>query len=140
MPIRKPAKKHPQPTISTKTGIKVRSKLEKKVADDLTEMGVKYLYEKEKMHYTVPESGHVYTPDFTVKGRSFVLEVKGLLDSECRKKMLHVQRSNPFADIRFVFQRDNPIRKGSKTKYSDWATAHGFKYAIGTVPEEWLSE
>ena len=136
----KPREKHPQPTISTKKGIKVRSKLEKKIADELTALGVKYLYEKDKLYYSVPETAHVYTPDFAIVGKDFVIEVKGLLDSDTRKKMLYVQRSNPFSDIRFVFQRDNPIRKGSKTKYSDWATANGFKYAIGSVPEEWLSE
>ncbi len=126
--------------ISTKTGIKVRSRLEKTVADDLTERGVKYLYEKDKVPYIVPESKHVYTPDFKLRCRKWVIEAKGVLDADTRKKMLHVKASNPELDIRFVFQRDNVLRKGSKTKYSDWAVQHGFKYAIGKVPQEWLDE
>jgi len=134
-PKRKP---YPKPTIATKTGVKVRSKLEKNVADALTDAGVKYEYETQKLYYTVPEKAHEYTPDFFIPNTDWVLEAKGLLDSDTRKKMLHIARSNPFADIRFVFQRDNPIRKGSKTKYSDWATKNGFKWAIGTVPKEWL--
>lgn len=131
-------KAYPPAVIETKTGVKVRSKLEKSVADALTKAGIVYDYEKEKLLYTIPETPHEYTPDFTVPGQGWYLEVKGYLDADTRKKMLYVQRANPFADIRFVFQRDNPIRKGSKTKYSDWATKHGFMCAIGGVPPSWL--
>ena len=127
--------------IRTKTGVPVKSKFEKRVADDLTSRNVRYIYEKGlKMSYVVPASGHVYTPDFQLRGRAWFVECKGLLDADTRKKMLCVKASNPDKDIRLVFQRDNPIYKGSKTKYSDWATKHGFKYAIGAVPEEWLDE
>ena len=101
---------------------------------------MKYLYEKDKVPYVVPTSYHVYTPDFKLRCRKWLIEAKGVLDADTRKKMLHVKASNPDLDIRFVFQRDNVIRKGSKTKYSDWATQHGFKYAIGKIPQEWLDE
>lgn len=120
--------------------MKVRSKFEKSVADDLTVRGYGFLYEKEKIKYTIPASDHVYTPDFKVKHRSWVIEVKGVLDLPTRQKMIHVKNSNPDKDIRLIFQRDNVIRKGSNTKYSDWAKANGFKYAIGKVPQEWLDE
>ena len=126
--------------ISTKTGIKVKSKLEKRVADDLTDRGVKYLYEKDKVPYVIPESKHVYTPDFKIPYRKWKLETKGRLDHTERVKLLHIKASNPDLDLRLVFQKDNVIRKGSKTKYSDWATQHGFKFAIGKVPQEWLEE
>lgn len=126
--------------ISTKTGIKVKSKLEKRVADDLTERGIKYLYEKDKVPYVIPESKHVYTPDFKLPHRKWKLETKGRLDYSERSKLLHIKASNPDLDLRLVFQRDNVIRKGSKTKYSDWATQHGFKWAIGKVPEDWINE
>ena len=129
-----------KPIISTKTGIKVRSRLEQRVADDLTARGIKYLYEKEKLKYTVPASEHVYTPDLTFKSRKWICEIKGVLDFETQKKMLHVRASNPDRDIRFLFQRDNVIRRGSKTRYSDWCNKHGFLYAIGKIPQEWLDE
>lgn len=137
---RNKAKAYSKPTISTKTGVKVRSKLEKQVADDLTQKGATYSYEEESLTYAVPATQHVYTPDFKLPNCDWYLEVKGYLDAETRKKMLYIARSNPFVDIRFVFQRDNPIRKGSKTKYSDWARKNGFKWAIGKVPESWLNE
>ena len=126
--------------ISTKTGVKVRSKLEKTVADNLTDRGVKYLYEKDSVPYVIPESKHTYKPDIRIKHRKWLVEIKGLLDDQSRKKMLHVKASNPDLDIRFVFGRDNVIRKGSKTRYSDWCHQHGFKFAFNTVPQEWLDE
>lgn len=130
----------PRALITTKTGIKVKSKLEKRVADDLTARGIKWLYEKDKVPYVIPESKHVYTPDFKIPHRKWMLETKGRLDYAERSKLLHIKASNPDLDLRIVFQRDNVIRKGSKTKYSDWANAHGFPYAIGKVPDEWLEE
>lgn len=130
----------PRAIISTKTGIKVKSKLEKRVADDLTARGVKYLYEKDKVPYIIPESKHVYTPDFKIPHRPWILETKGNLDYTERVKLLHIKASNPDLDLRLVFQRDNVIRKGSKTKYSDWSNANNFKWAVGRVPDEWLEE
>jgi len=127
--------------IRTEAGVVVKSKFEKRIADSLSKRNVKYVYEKGlKLNYVVPESKHTYTPDFQLRGRTWYVEAKGVLDFSVRAKMLHVKASNPDADIRFVFQRDNPIYKGSKTRYSDWAAKHGFKYAIGDVPEEWIEE
>lgn len=126
--------------IRTKTGVVVRSKLEQRVADDLTARGINYLYEKDKIPYIIPQSEHVYTPDLRIKHRDWIIECKGLLSYADQLKMLHVKASNPELDIRFVFQRDQPIRKGSKTKYSDWCKKHGFMFAFGSVPQEWINE
>lgn len=126
--------------IRTKTGVVVRSKLEQRVADDLTVRGINYLYEKDKIPYTIPKSEHVYTPDLRIKHRDWIIEIKGLLSYNDQLKMLHVKASNPELDIRFVFQRDQPIRKGSKTKYSDWCRKHGFPCAFGSIPQEWINE
>lgn len=83
-----------------------------------------------------------YTPDFIFErpsGIRMVVEAKGRFTSQDRTKMLQVMRSNPVEDIRFIFQRDNPIRKGSTTRNSDWALKNGFKFAIGEeIPDEWL--
>lgn len=125
----------------TQTGILVKSKFEKTIADSLTSRNIKYTYEKGlKIKYTVPEEIHEYTPDFKLKGRTWIVEAKGVLDAATRKKMLHVKRSHPDLDIRFVFQRDNPIYKGSKTRYTDWASANGFPSAVGDIPQEWIDE
>jgi len=68
----------------------------------------------------------------------FFIEVKGYLRPEDRTKMLAAIEANPGLDLRLLFSKDNVLRKGSKTKYSDWCNKHGIKYAIGTVPKEWF--
>ena len=137
MKIRPPGK---NARIRTKTGIVVRSKLEQRIADNLTDRGVTYLYEKDKVSYVIPESEHVYTPDLRLKHRKWLIEVKGRMRDSDISKMLHVKASNPDLDVRFIFQRDQPLRRGSRKKYSDWCREHGFLYAIGKVPQEWLDE
>ena len=127
-----------------------RSGLEQKIKEDLEKRGIKYEYESIKLTYTkricqhcggVVDTG-VYTPDFIIarsSGIRLILEGKGYFDSADRSKMQRVKHDNPTEDIRLVFQRDQPIRKGSKTLYSQWAIKNGFKYCIGhSIPEEWL--
>ena len=96
-------------------------------------------YEDTKLPYVTE---HLYTPDFTLEGNKIIyLEAKGNFDSADRSKHLALKEQHPDLDIRFVFQRDNPIRKGSKTTYSMWAEKLGFKWCIGEdVPDEWLKE
>ena len=129
---------------------KSRSGFEQKIKTDLDQRGIKYGYETIKLKYTkicCGECGAVvqhgtYTPDFIIDRQSgvpLIVEGKGYFDSPDRTKMLSVKRDNPTADIRFLFVRDNPIRKGSKTKYSDWCNKHGFLYDFGVeVPKGWL--
>lgn len=119
--------------MTSKKKPRYRSKFEARVA---AQFGKKALYEPCKIVYYVPESKHFYIPDFVV-GNIFI-EVKGLLDAAARKKMILVKEQHPEHDIRFLFMRDQPIRKGSPTLYSDWAEKHGFPFAFKEVPEEWL--
>ena len=131
---------------------RLRSGLEDRIKEDLEKKGVKYEYESIKYAYTkdtckncgaVVNSG-IYTPDFIIErntGVPLILEAKGYMDSPTRTKMQRVKRDNPDQDIRFVFQRDNFIRRGSKTKYSDWCFKNGFQYSIGEeIPKEWLKD
>ncbi len=55
-----------------------------------------------------------------------------------RTKHLLIKQQHPDKDIRFLFKVDNKINKASETRYSDWCEKHGFLYAFGEVPEEWL--
>jgi hypothetical protein len=119
-------------------GLTVRSGFEAKIAQQLETARVAFEYETLKLKYTVPAKMHTYTPDFEIPG-GIVLEAKGLLTSECRRKMLYVKQAHPDLDIRFVLQRDNPIRKGSKTRYSTWCERNGFPWCVGTIPEDWLA-
>lgn len=119
----------------------MRSGYESKVAKALNELGVPFEYESEKIKYTQPATTKNYIPDFIIKD-SFIIEAKGIFSPRDRAKMILVIRQNPDKDIRILFQRDNYLRKGSKTRYTDWCAKHGIKCAVsstGTVPYDWIS-
>lgn len=136
---------------------KYKSGFEKKFGQFLKKVGVQFLYEKVKLPYIVPAKNKTYTPDFIydpknkkriknsltldeLKGK-IIIETKGRLTLADRQKMLYVKEAHPDLDIRFVFMQDNPIRKNSNTRYSDWCEQHGFLYHFdpeGSVPKEWL--
>lgn len=103
-------------------------------------------YETEKIGYTVPVQNKKYIPDFiitTKSGKKIYIEAKGRWVANDRKKLELVMQQNPDKDVRILFMRDNPLRKGSKTTYSAWCRKKGFTFAIstnGSVPEEWTSE
>lgn len=115
----------------------VRNPKEEAVAEYLKSKEIEFTYESLKVNYTVPESKHTYTPDFILYN-GVIIEYKGFFDLDDRKKHLLVQAQRPDLDIRFIFERDSPIRTGSKTRYSTWCEKNNFKYSIKTVPEEWL--
>jgi hypothetical protein len=95
---------------------------------------VKYDYESEKWTYQY-EPAH-YTPDFVLPGRDFVIEVKGKMTKDVRKKLLAIQKSNPSKKVFVVFERaKNKIASGSKTTYGTWADKHNFTYG-DVIPEE----
>ncbi len=133
-----------------------KSGLEDKVAEQLKSLGFEPNYEKIKLGYCVPESRHIYTPDFCPimgkidsidvltlvnKGRLLVIETKGRLLLSDRKKHILIKQQFPEIDLRFIFTNSKtPIIKGSKTTYGMWCDKEGFKYADKLVPEEWLHE
>ena len=131
---------------------KVRSGLEARVKQDLEDRGIEYGYETIRLKYIKQSCKNcgcavqkgTYVPDFIFErddGRTLIVECKGYFDSSARSKMERVFRDNPTEDLRFLFQRDNPIRKGSSTKYSDWCIRHGYKFAIGeSIPDEWFTD
>lgn len=55
--------------------------------------------------------------------------------------MLLVLEQHPELDIRMLFQKDNLINKGSSTRYSDWAVAHGVRYQLVNYggEEAWIN-
>jgi hypothetical protein len=123
----------------TRRGIKYRSGFEAKVQKAVEVVGFRVKYEFITLSYKVPESWHKYTPDFLLTN-GIIVEAKGIFDSDDRKKHLLVREQHPDKDIRFVFQRDQRIYKGSATRYSDWCDKHDFKYALKEIPKEWLDE
>lgn len=128
MARRKRAPKYPAP---------YKSNFEYTIAQELEKLKSRAKYEPIKLPYTLD---FVYNPDWVLPN-GIILEAKGKLDYETRRKMLGVKEAHPDLDIRFVFMRaTNKIRKGSATSYGDWATANGFKWADGHIPKSWITE
>lgn len=113
-----------------------RSRLEEQVQADLKARGVTFSYESERLRYVLKPK--TYVPDF-VLANGVIIEVKGYLTSEDRQKMIAVKEANPGRRICFLFGRAaNRLNKLSKTTYSRWAEDHGFSWAEGKIPEEWV--
>lgn len=104
-----------------------RSGFEDDVEAKLKSLNIKYEYETVKLTYTIPESKHVYTPDFILDG--VILETKGRYDLDDRKKMLLVTKQNPDKRIVMVFQNPNTkLTKKSKTTYATWCEKNGIEW------------
>jgi hypothetical protein len=145
-----------------KTKKKYRNTFEESIAKSLK--GLDFEYEETKIPYTLLKE---YVVDFHVKDLGFIIEAKGRLKDKDKQLLLALKEQYPSLDVRIVFQTDNFLGKRSDTllkkmeaakkkkgkalsksekeelykgrmKYSDWAVKHGFKYAIGKVPKEWL--
>lgn len=96
----------------------------------LVSSGVKFKYESERIPYVL--SGH-YIPDFVIDtplGLVYI-EAKGYLRPEHKRKMVAVKRQHPEIDLRIVFY-------SKRLKDIKWAEKIGMRWAIGTIPEEWL--
>lgn len=128
-------------------GKRYRNKFEEKIGSMLTNLGVNFDYETERLPYTIEA---YYIPDFillTKGGGKIYIETKGngrSFDGPSRRKLVAVKNQHPELDIRIVFYSDGkigPTRKdGTRMTQSEWATRHGFKYAIKEIPGEWLAE
>jgi len=116
-----------------------RSYFEKEVAEKLQEDGCEFEYEPVEGRIKYTQKVSTYTPDFILPN-GIIIETKGRLTVHDRTKHKLIRDQHPDLDIRFVFQYDNPIFKGSKTKYSMWAEKQGFKWAIRYVPKSWTKE
>ena len=136
-------------TTKTSTSISVgyrlgfRSGLEDRVSKQITEAGLKLLYETDKVNYVVPARDAKYTPDFKLpkKGGFFYIETKGIWTVQDRAKHLLIQKQHPDLDIRFVFSNQNAkLYKGSPTSYASYCEKHNFRYANKVIPEAWLLE
>lgn len=108
-----------------------RSRFEKKFANHLKDLGVKFKYEKTKLRYEMPARKSNYTPDFEVQlgGKQTFFETKGRWTAQDRKKHLLLKRQ--LKDVRIILVFMNPkvkIYKGSKTTYADWADKNNIEW------------
>jgi hypothetical protein len=116
-----------------------RSGLELKVAKELDDQGLEYLYEKVKIEWE-DLAYRTYTPDF-VLFNGVIIETKGQFTAADRRKHLAIKRQHPKLDIRFVFENSKrKLRKGAKSTYAEWCIKYGFLYYDRIIPEDWLKE
>lgn len=117
-----------------------RSGLEETIIQALEESGIEPNYEAQKFEYVIPESKHIYTPDFPVSPH-IVIETKGRWVVEDRQKMLLIIKQYPDIEFRMLFYNANQkIKKGSKTSYADWCDKHNIKWANKRIPLEWYRD
>lgn len=117
-----------------------RSAFEQSVAEAAEEEGLEFDYEPEDGIITwTPMKAKKYLPDFILPN-GIIVEAKGRLTVHDRTKHLAISAQHPELDIRFVFQYDNKLTRTSKSRYSEWADRHGFKWAMKTIPLEWWEE
>lgn len=107
-----------------------RNKFEKDTYKFLLKTGMDFKYEARKIPYVL--ACH-YTPDWEIKtpNGSILVETKGYFRPQDKRKLAAVKRQHPGLDIRIVFYKD-------VKSYTKWAEKNGFKWAVGTIPQEWL--
>jgi len=116
----------------------MRSMGECRCAADMTKRKIPYKYEAITMTYQ--HEPQKYTPDFILKNGK-VLEYKGKMTNETRKKLLSIKRCNPGTCLCLIFEKpNNKIRKGSKTTYGQWAERNGFPWSEHYCKKEWVKE
>src|ERR1700730_18553152 len=109
---------------------KLKNKFEQKIYRQLKKSKVEFSYETAKIPYVL--SG-TYWPDFicnTPLGKVYI-ECKGYLRPDHKRKMVACKRQHPELDIRLLFYA--PVKSNIK-----WAERYGFKWAVGTIPQDWL--
>jgi predicted nuclease of restriction endonuclease-like RecB superfamily len=109
---------------------KLRNRFEKKIYRWLKRHKVVFTYESERIAYVLAKH---YIPDFIIQtkwGKIYV-EAKGYLRPEDKQKLLAVRRQHPYIDLRIVFYRSCPTN-------IRWAERNRIRYAIETIPIEWL--
>jgi hypothetical protein len=114
-----------------------KSGFERTININLLSRGVDFKYEGLKLPYIID---HVYNPDF-ILSNGIIIEAKGYFRTPSEiAKMRTVKKTYPELDIRFVFMYADKKIPRQKQTHEQWATRHGFPYAIGLVPEEWINE
>lgn len=109
--------------------------VEKAIKQISAELQINYEYEPDKFTVSIPTS---YTPDFRVDTKSgpVYVECKGYFRPESMAKVKAFVQENPEVKFHIIFQKDNPVYKGSKIKYSDWCKKLNISYSVSSLPKE----
>lgn len=111
-----------------------KSGFERTLNAQLKRAKAKFEYEPVRIAYTIK---HTYSPDF-VLDNGIMIEAKGYFRPGDTAKMKAVKEQNPDLDIRFVFMDADKKISRQKTTHGQWAERHGFPFASGSIPEEWI--
>ena len=114
---------------------KYRSGFEERVAKELDNKAIPYLYEAETFEYTLRSR---YKPDlFLMNG--IVLELKGFWKPSDRRKHVAMKEQHPDLDLRIVFQKNQLLSRNSKSTYGDFCDKHGIPWCEWpNIPPDWL--
>jgi len=77
-----------------------------------------------------------YTPDLFFPEAGMIFELKGFLRPDAKKRMEIFAKLYPDVDVRVVFNKDKPIRKGAKLTYTGWAEKNGFQSCVAMTYQE----
>ena len=123
-----------------------KSKFESDVAKSFRQAGIKFEYEPVVLSFTQPSKKRKYKPDFKIRTKTGIIclvETKGRLTIEDRKKLIWVKEQHPKTPIILLFMNSSvTLRKGSKTTYAEWARDNGFEFydfRFG-LPKGWLKK
>jgi len=117
--------------------MKLKSGFERTVVASLQSRGVNFEYESVELPYVLHGTYH---PDLKLVDTGVIVELKGVLDREAKRKMIAVRKQYPDLDIRFVFMDASKKVPGTKQTHAQWADRNGYKWADRAIPEEWLNE
>lgn len=112
-----------------------RSGFERTLDTQLKSHEINYSYETLKLPYTLES---VYSPDFVLEN-GIILEAKGVLSPEDKRKMIAIKKKYPELDIRFVFWDAEKKIPKTKQTHAEWARRNGFPFAHERIPEEWMT-
>ena len=124
-----------QPQVMSLTSNKYISKFEASIAANLHAKNVAFTYESIRLEYTLEGS---YVPDFILPS-GVLVEAKGHLRTEDRRKLRAVKTQHPHLDIRLCFQNANEkiSKKKNSMRYYEWCDRYGFKCCHKVIPADW---
>lgn len=111
-----------------------RNAFERKIDDQLRKLKAGAIYEGARIPYNI--EGLWYHPDWVLPNGN-IIEAKGFLDKETKRKMVAVKKCNPNLKIFFVFYDAHKKISGTKETHADWAIRNGFGWSHEVVLEEW---
>lgn len=80
-----------------------------------------------------------YEPDWILLN-GIIIEAKGELQQEDRRKHRILKDCYPDLDIRFVFDKPHSVITGGKISKAQWCERNKILWADRVVPNEWLKE